>query len=63
MEEDMRKLHIMKYTIWQRIENSGGNSHHNQPQEWETRNEDDDDEGKYNACTCGMWLSNNDNNK
>ena len=23
--------------IWQRIENSGGNSYHAQPQEWETR--------------------------
>ena len=35
VEEAMRKLTITK--VWQRIENSGGNSYHVQPQEWETR--------------------------
>ena len=35
VEEDMTKLNITK--IWQKIENSGGNSYHIQPQEWETK--------------------------
>ena len=35
--EDMRKLNITEdLYIWQRIENSGSNSYHVQPQEWET---------------------------
>ena len=37
VEEDMRKLNITEDTLWQRIENSGGNSYHIQPQEWKTR--------------------------
>ena len=37
VEEDMRKLNITEDNLWQRIEKSGGNSYHVQPQEWETR--------------------------
>ena len=38
VEKDMSKLNITKdVIIWQRIENSGGNSYHIQPQEWETK--------------------------
>ena len=42
--------------MWQRIENSGGNSYHVRPQEWETGDvkwrwydgDDDDDDDDYN---------------
>ena len=36
VEEDMRRS---SQKIWQRIENSGGNSYHVQPQEGETRDD------------------------
>ena len=37
VEEDMRTLNIAE--DMQRIEDSGGNSYHVQPQEWETRDD------------------------
>ena len=42
MEKDMKKLNITEDMVEDR--NSGDNSYHIQPQEWETRdgNEDDD---------------------
>ena len=36
VEEDMRKLNIME-DVAEDLDNSGGDSYHVQPQEWETR--------------------------
>ena len=46
--------HRSPQKIWQRIENSGGNSYHFQPQEWELgtlKEIDDDDDYKTRLCT------------
>ena len=40
--------------IWKRIDNSGGDSYHVQPQEWKTMlNKDDDDDNDYSLKLYG----------
>ena len=60
----MRKLNITE--IWQRTGNSGGNSYHIQPQEWDlgtlNKDDDDDDDDEISSKQCSHYKKACDNN-